>query len=448
MPISDDLWNCDISGEIRIKGQAPCDATDALLLQRKRNAFPAALGRSVSGPVWFWPKSVDMQFSLCVVWEMLMRVVRMEFRIQLNLLMRSWGRTARLVSVLVMGAAGVFGQDGSAVTVRPGASGEGSGDTRLDLKERVTENLRWAIDLSVRGGYSTLSDAFESEQNLGLDLHKVFSGATRDWATVVFQPYLVRIDNAERFPAFFEGPNDWEFTLRNAYVEFKLMPSSQLNFRVGHVEVPFGLETAIDTHGTLRQLITGQNLGVKPDWGAGLNGSFETFRYDVFLSRGSGMEYLGSGDPFALTARVSTSRDSESILGAPGYGVSLFYGEVLGRSGVTERSRVAADALWQFGPFGALFELSTGRDESVDVVNGLAELNWQSPGEVFMVYAQSKNLNRQMPSGWDDAWVVASGLRFAPDAHWALSAQFERDVRQFGVGKRRGFFTLQARYRF
>ena len=65
-----------------------------------------------------------------------------------------------------------------------------------------------------------------------------------------------------------------------------------------------------------------------------------------------------------------------------------------------------------------------------------------------MVYAQSKNLNRQMPSGWDDAWVVASGLRFAPDAHWALSAQFERDVRQFGVGKRRGFFTLQARYRF
>jgi hypothetical protein len=374
--------------------------------------------------------------------------VKIDFRLKLNYLMKSCRQTARLAAVVILGTSGVIGEAIPQTPVPPEPSGGEIAAAGGGWKERVTENLRWSIDLSARGGYSTLSDEFESEQDLGLDLHKVFSGATRDWATVVFQPYLVRIDNAERFPAFLEGPTDWEFTLRNAYVEFKLLPSSQLNFRAGHVEVPFGLETAIDTQGTLRQLITGQNLGVKADWGAGFNGTFESFRYDVILSRGSGMDYRASGDPFALIARLSSSRDSESDLGAPGYGVSAFYGEVLGRSGITERSRVAVDALWQFGPFGTLFELSTGRDEHVDVVNGLAELNWQSPSEVFMVYTQSKNLNRQMPSGWDDAWVVAAGLRFAPDAHWALSAQFERDVRQFGVGKRRGFFTLQARYRF
>lgn len=316
------------------------------------------------------------------------------------------------------------------------------------LLKKAGRNLRWSLDLSLRGAIDSRTEEVATQQVAGLDLHKVFSSPERDWATLVLQLYLTRINNQERHPPFFESSDDWELIPRVVTLNFSGLSNGGLNLRVGHIELPYGLEVPIASNGTIRQLTLGPNLGLKVDWGVGLNGNFEKFRYEVALTRGSGVEYHSSGSPFAITGRIGTPTDIDSILGAPGFGVSGFYGDVLGRSGITQRSRLGLDALWQIGSYGVMAELSVGRDGDRDVVNAFTELNWQNRDETWMLYAQNKLFNKRFLTGWDDTWSAVVGLRFAPDNHWAWSAQFEQQISVPTARHRSSFFTLQARYRF
>ncbi len=57
--------------------------------------------------------------------------------------------------------------------------------------------------------------------------------------------------------------------------------------RIGHFEIPYGIEHAINTNGTLRNYRHSANLGIKADWGLAINGETTSFEYEVSASRGS-----------------------------------------------------------------------------------------------------------------------------------------------------------------
>ena len=133
------------------------------------------------------------------------------------------------------------------------------------------ENLRWKFDVSGRGVFDD-TGYLKSLGFFGLDLHKVFTSGNRDVATLLFQPYMTRANDLVPTPPVFDGPDDWELIWRIANVNFKLLQDGALNLRVGHFELPYGLEQTINTNGTLRDYTHGGNFGLKADWGATVNG--------------------------------------------------------------------------------------------------------------------------------------------------------------------------------
>jgi len=305
--------------------------------------------------------------------------------------------------------------------------------------------MRLTIDLSSRMSVNTDSGDVSAAQFMGVDMHKVFSGKKGDWGTAVVQGYVTRIDNQKKHPGFFEGPDDWELVYRIVNFNYTALARGRFNIRVGHFEIPYGLEHLINTNGTLRDYMHGRNMGVKGDWGVGVNGDFDKLGYEVALSRGSGNAYFSTGNPYILAGRVGTPRDQRVVTG-----FSYMVGDIA-RPGtprlVLHRTRFGPDIQVHRGPWSVLGEASYGRDAGTGVFNGLVELDWHTPRESWLIYTQTRFFNQVIATRWDDAGSALVGVRFAPGGHWAFSAQIGQELTAFGAAARGGVGSIQIRYR-
>ena len=329
----------------------------------------------------------------------------------------------------------------AAVFLASGASAADSGETTL------TDNLRWTIDVAARGMIETESDEFGHVEFLGLDLHKVFSNENGDWATLLLQPYLTRINNVDMHPPFFDDDYDTQVVWRITNINFTVLDGGRLNFKVGHFEIPFGLEQIINTNGTLRDYIHGPNFGLKADWGVTVNGELPALEYEVAVSRGSGNNWRNEGDPHIVSGRIGTPRDRSWWLGLSG-----FQGDVYDRGqpdGTLERSRLGLDGAWFRRQFALLAEISIGEDESTDVTNGLVEIDFSSVDDVWLIYFQLRRfeMDTTTPGGDDTATSGALGVSWDPDNHWSLSLQWAHDFTTFAGAPETQVMAAQIRYR-
>lgn len=307
------------------------------------------------------------------------------------------------------------------------------------------ENLRVSLDLSSRAVYSEARDDWGYFQFIGFDIHNVFSGPDGDWGTLLLQGYLTRVDNLDPAPPLFDDGDDWEFVYRIFNFNYTGLAGGRFNVRVGHMEIPFGLEHVVNTNGTLRQYLHPQNLGVKADWGVSVNGVLEDWEYEAAVTTGSGNELDLNDGTFTVAGRVGTPRDNNTA-----WGLSAFHGEVAsasGPNGFRRKTRVGLDVIHHIGLFGLLGEVSAGRDFDTDVVNLIGEVNWTTPEENLLLYGQIRSFNRKT-GAWDDAIRPVVGVRFNPDTHWSFSAEYSRDTTTFGNADRNTSIALQVRYRF
>jgi len=249
------------------------------------------------------------------------------------------------------------------------------------------QNLRWAIDLSARHKTSLQGEPSSWQHAIGLDLHKVFQNNNGDFGTLVFQPFLVKLTNVRNPPFFFDDGDDWELTWRIANFNYTGIAQGRLNTRIGHFEVPFGLEQNIDTNGTLRQY-TFSNRGIKADWGMSVNGVLDRFEYELALTRGSGNNYRTRSDPYLISGRLGTPASHNLVMG-----VSGFYGETLGANGTTKRQFLGIDVAYYLYQWEFLFEVSGGEINENNTVKMLAEASWRSPMEDLHLYTQLRNSN-------------------------------------------------------
>ena len=311
----------------------------------------------------------------------------------------------------------------------------------LPLPDWLSDNLRASLDLSSRANYSEERDDFFYQQFIGLDVHKVIRSEDRDLATFIAQVYATHIDNVEPVPPGFDDDHDWELIYRILNLNLYALPRGVLNLRVGHFEIPFGLEYPISTNGTLRDYLSGRNLGLKADWGASINGVVSDWNYEFALTRGSGNEYSSRGDPYTAGGRVGWSGMRADA------GVSGYYAELRSPAGTSERWRAALDGQLYEGAFGLLAEVGYGETDDRGVSNNLVELNWVNPDETWLLFLQTRLFFEEFASGWDEAVKLAAGVRWAPDAHWALSAQLAQDALAFDPAGRDTVVSLQIRFR-
>ena len=113
-----------------------------------------------------------------------------------------------------------------------------------------------------------------------------------------------------------------------------------------------------------------------------------------------------------------------------------------------ERWRLGLDGITYLGPLGFMGQLSAGKTDSMDTVNGLMEVNAISSGQAGVAYLQLQSFNQDFPTGWQDAQSAIIGARYTPDQHWALSFQIEWELTTFGDKVEQTIIDAQLRYRF
>ena len=319
--------------------------------------------------------------------------------------------------------------------------------SRSLLPEAMQDNLRFAVDISARGMHFSESDEFAHVEALGFDLHKVFASESGDVGTLVLQGYLTRINNLERHPPFFDDDNDWEFVYRIFNFNYKVLNRDRLNLRIGHFEIPFGLEHSINTNGTLRDYIHGPNIGVKADWGVTLNGSLPLFEYEVSASRGSGNEWETKGDPYIYAGRIGTHNNHNFIVG-----LSVMDGEVFSAAApdnTVERDRLGVDVRWYIGGFGLFAEHSFGEDEGEDVRSSLVEFNATADDGLWMAYLQFVHRTKDTYQSYQQrSSALKLGGKWDLNKRWDVSAQLTHDLKTTQGAPESNVFAAQIRYRF
>ena len=310
-------------------------------------------------------------------------------------------------------------------------------------------NLRWSFDATNRTQYITSGDnQLVYQTTLGLDTQQVITGRDRNIATLTFQLYTTRADRLRRAPPYIDADGEWKFLPKVNTVNFHLNRNGRFNFLIGHPELPYGLEVTISTNGTLRQLLTGKNLGLKVDWGVGINGTLSSISYAMTLTRGTGVDYHRNGKPWALAGRVGSKLNSEDYIGEPGFGLSWFAGKVrTPQNTMVERRRVGLDGQWYRGFLGIMTEISIGEDDHRDVINSFFEINRINRNARFTAYMQARWLRKRLDGGWQDASSWTAGFRFTPSERWALSFQFEHESEIPADRPTDNVINLQFRFR-
>ena len=313
--------------------------------------------------------------------------------------------------------------------------------------EIFQSNLRFAVDSSERGIYHTESDEYSRVEALGFDMHKVISNEAGDVGTLLLQGYLTHIDNLSPHPPFFDKNTDTEFVFRIFNFNYKLLPRDQLNIRIGHFEIPFGLEQVINTNGTLRDYIHGPNIGVKADWGISANGSLAMFEYEVAATRGSGNSWKNKGDPYLYSGRIGTYSSNNIAVG-----LSFLSGEVNPEGLVInpkKRDRVGIDLQWYINSFALLAEYSLGETGGVDTQSSLLEINTTGTNESWLTFLQWINLVTDRVNGSKSrSSVLKLGNMWDISSRWDISAQFSHDLEKDTGLLRTNVFAAQVRYRF
>ncbi len=317
-------------------------------------------------------------------------------------------------------------------------------DSRSLFPVEWSDNLRFAIDLSTRQLYNSATEDWHQVDFIGTDLHKVFTGDSGDIGTLTLQGYFTRFEDEDLRPGFFDG--EWTFVYRIFNYNHVLLPRGRMNLRIGHFEIPVGLEHTIDTNGTLRDYTHGRNIGLKADWGASLNGILNGAEYEVSLTRGSGNTWETNGDPYIAAARIGTPSYRNLI-----WGVSAMTGDVYihNTDGQTvERQRVAVDLQWFIMQYGIFGELSIGEEEGQNTSTGLVELNRTANSGAWMAYAQYVYSTRDPDDRpREDASTVHVGAKWDL-TRWDLSLQLSRDLDSFDSNSERNVYVAQARFRF
>jgi len=374
-------------------------------------------------------------------------------RSQIGLLSGLWGR--RLLPVFV------------AISVVPGLTHAQvltrdslAASTQGTLSSWI-EHTRFTLDVSHRASSETDADGWRGKTMVGVDLQHVFSSSRGDIGTLVFQGFFTGTHEPGAFPVALDPGPDWDFAFRSVWFNFTGLGRKLPSVKIGHFEVPFGLEHTIDSNGWVRQTIKPRNVGFVGDWGVSLNGVVPGFEYEASLTRGTGKDWANDGGPFLVGARLATPRWRGNWVG-----VSIIHGRVWSPAGaahwaagladatasdkagpIVERARVGLESGLRWHRFEALGELSLGSDSGQRTLNGLLELDWETYTQRALIYVQWRHYGQRYARSWVSDDTLVLGTRLWPSPSFAVSAAASLGLTRFTGGADGARLVLQLRYR-
>jgi hypothetical protein len=301
-------------------------------------------------------------------------------------------------------------------------------------------NSRLSLDLSSRTSYNEREKETSFQHFIGLDIYKVFNYQGRDIGNLVFQPFLHRIDNGVRTPGYYDDNHDWEFIWRTVAFTFTGLGNNAPWLKVGHFEVPFGIESTKNTFGDLHQYGQNRKLGLKMDWGLSIGQELSAWQYEFSLTRGSGLKYRDNQDPYAFSGRIATLNDDFWATG-----LSFYHGEILKDKLTQKREMFAWDIEAYYETWGVILELNTGQVDTENTLGGLVEVNWSSRDENFLVYTQ---YHLQDIDNQPQYSAISCGVSYRLTSALEISGQTTFELNQVKSNMRSNLFEFQIRYTF
>jgi len=307
----------------------------------------------------------------------------------------------------------------------------------------------------------------DSATSVGFEYFRIFSGKYGDWVTTDLQ---IRFPMGHRKRIFRNAganfnlnydfdqdkmdnvlTNEWRlmYEIHNAYANFKFN-AGRSNMKIGHFDVPFGLEPLIDTHPTLLQTQASKNIGFKRDWGMSVNGSLPSFDYEVAATLGcGGVEKIWREDgSHLLSGRIGTP-SSENFQ----YGFSLLYGRVLPAvyndypfERALLRKRLGLDSQYFYRSYVFKGEIAYGKDEDRHVLSSLFEVDYTLPKyQKWQLEAQIKSFVNDLEKGGSDDTIMTLGASFKVTNEITLRANFIHDF-NLRLGGEEDILGLQLYY--
>ncbi len=288
------------------------------------------------------------------------------------------------------------------------------------LKElNLSNNARWTIDLSALSSNEVQNGESAEIYTIGFDYYTKLTYQDRDIATIIFQPYWVQLKGVSAPPEFFDDGDDNAINWRITNINFTGLSRGKFNIRVGHFEVPFGIEQNLDSNGTLRQF-TFTDRAIKADWGISANGVLPSFDYEFALTRGSGNNWTNDSDPYLVSGRVGAPHINNIV-----WGISYFYGNLLAPQGIVHRRRAGLDLAYYYYQWEFHNELSFGRDENIDTENAWIEIAWNNRTESLKTYTQWQYRTRDESGDKETLNVFVLGAQWFVSPAIDISAQWQ-----------------------
>lgn len=242
----------------------------------------------------------------------------------------------------------------------------------------------------------------------------------------------------------------WALEIHNAWADWK--PALGRTVRAGHFAPAYGLESYVDTHGTLFQTLAMQDIGFKKDWGIGYRTGLGPFDGEVAAGLGSGMGIARRDGSYAISGRIGTPQNRQL-----NYGLSAFHGELL--EGMPARTlpeprfadtavrkrRVGADMQYLAGAFLFRGELTAGRNESDDVVGGLVQADYTVPSHQVLTFSAQVRTWTDDPGDSDRRSSGAGvGLSYSITPAVAVRLALFEDLESPGEKDTRAFLQVYA----
>ena len=359
-------------------------------------------------------------------------------------------KLSRLIIIYSCITVGLFGQSYAR------AQNERAEESRLFSMSR--EDLIFKREIIIGGSYSDEKNEMAGKNSIGFEVLKKLSNKKGDWASFLFQMRFVRYDRQTMLmnktkmqPAHIDGAHDWELELHDAYFKYSGPFKGRLNLRIGHFDVPYGLEQNVDTHSTLVQLMSMRNVGFKKDWGISAGGRFPEMDYEFAFTRGTGAEYIERGRNYLVSGRVGTPADKNFCIGLSGlYGqvidaMAVMRGKKMGipatwfgsttkpADDIIRRWRVGLDSIYLFGPYTFKGELSYGEDVNQEVINGIFEIDYLVPdmdGRLEAVAQVQTAYQDITASGSNNDTFLVLGLNYRVSREVTVQTMYRHDLQR------------------
>lgn len=300
-------------------------------------------------------------------------------------------------------------------------------------------NSRFSFDLSTRASYNDRVKEFAFQEFIGFDFHTYVNYKGIDIGSIVLQPYLNRIDGGHSTPSFYDDNHDWEFIFRTLTFTYTGLGPQAPWIKLGHFELPFGLDHRKDTNGNLHQYSIARATGLKIDWGVSLGQDFENWYYEAAFTRGSGVKYRDRKDPYAFIGRIAYDHDTWTA------GFSYFSGKVLKDKTTKRIKTIALDFEYYINSYGILSEIYTGQEDDEMFSGALLEFNWNSYDQLSTLYTQFLIKEHEINS---TASSIVFGGKYLLSQHFEVSAQLNFSLSRFNKKEQQNIFEIQFRYRF